>query len=107
MKKRYLFIPLILILILTASSLLLFFNKDRKINKILNSAAYSYLPKESKNFIKKAYEETGEIILTEKNKQENIPYLNPAYIKYMSLSQQAKANVEEIPPTYGFPLAST
>ena len=70
------------------------------IDKVLKTISYSYLPKEAKNYIKKVYEESGEIILTEKNKKENLPYLNPKYVVYLSLSDEEKKEVYDIPESY-------
>ena len=52
-------------------------NKEFKINSILSSEDYNYLPKQAKNYIKEVYEKTGNIILTEKNNEKDEPYLNP------------------------------
>lgn len=57
--------------------------KDTKIDRVLKTESYSYLPVEAQNYIKEIYEETGEIILTEKNKIEEVPYLNPAYVEFL------------------------
>jgi len=70
------------------------------IEKVLETISYSYLPKEAKNYIKEVYEESGEIILTEKNKKENLPYLNPKYVVYLSLSEEEKKEVYDIPESY-------
>ena len=70
-----------------------------KIDKVLNTKYYSYLPDEAKEYIKEAYERTGNILLTEKNKQENVPYLNPDYVTYLTLSKKEKEKVELIPET--------
>ncbi len=70
------------------------------INYVLESKSYSYLPLEAKNYIKDVYNKTGEIVLTEKNKKENEPYLNPKYIEYLKLSDEEKGNVELIPDVY-------
>ena len=75
------------------------FNKN-KIDKILETTSYSYLPKEAKNFIKDVYDETGEVVLTEKNKEDSVPYLNPNYIYYLTLSSEDKANISYIPDVY-------
>jgi oligoendopeptidase F len=64
--------------------------KKTKIDKVLETSSYSYLPKEAKNFIKEVYEETGEVILTEKNKKSNAPYLNSQYVSYLALSDEEK-----------------
>lgn len=61
-------------------------NIDKKeyISKVLKTDAYSYLPEEAKEYIEKVYEETGNVLFTEKNKIENVPYLNPKYVEYLS-----------------------
>lgn len=61
-------------------------NLDKKeyISKVLKGDAYSYLPEEAKDYIEKVYEETGNVLFTEKNKIENVPYLNPKYVEYLS-----------------------
>ena len=74
--------------------------KKSKIDKVLETSSYSYLPKEAKNFIKEVYEETGEVVLTEKNKKSNAPYLNTQYIAYLELSEEEKKNVGYIPDVY-------
>ena len=71
-----------------------------EIDKILETVNYSYLPKEAKNFVKEVYEETGEVILTEKNKEVSVPYLNPNYVYYLTLSDDEKANVSYVPEVY-------
>ena len=73
-----------------------------KIDKVLKTSDYSYLPVEAQNFIEKVYNDTGEIIFTEKNKVENVPYLNPKYIEYITLSEEEQAKVEEVPEIYTF-----
>ena len=71
-----------------------------KIDKILKTKEYSYLPKEAKNYIRNIYEKNGVIIHTEKNKEENQPYLSPKYIQYISMSDKEKEKVEVIPDVY-------
>ena len=63
----------------------------------LKTQEYSYLPVEAKNYIKKVYEESSEIILTEKNKKSNLPYLNPEYISYLQMSDSQKEKLQVIP----------
>lgn len=87
-KKRIVLI-VVLIMSITIISLYLsyknnLFNKEEYIQKVLKTEAYSYLPEEAKEYIKKVYEETGNIILTEKNKKVNVPYLNPKYVEYLT-----------------------
>ena len=46
-------------------------DKNEYIQKVLKGDAYSYLPEEAKDYIEKVYEETGNVLFTEKNKIEN------------------------------------
>ena len=71
--------------------------KDTKIERVLVSKSYSYLPVEAKNYIKQVYEETGIVILTEKNKVINKPYLNPLYVDYLKISDEEKGKVGSVP----------
>lgn len=64
--------------------------KDTKIDRVLKTESYSYLPVEAQNYIKEIYEETGEIILTEKNKVEEAPYLNPDYVKFLETGEASE-----------------
>ena len=99
MKKFKIFLSLILIIIIIGVSGL-FFTKNKEeiyINIVLSQKSYSYLPNEAKEYIKEIYKETGEVILTEKNKKENKLYLNPQYVKYLTLSEKEKDNEGEIP----------
>lgn len=77
-------------------------NKNSKdyINKILAKSDYSYLSANTKEYIKRVYEKTGEIILTEKNKKDNTPYLNPDYDNYLSLTDPEKEKVDLVPDIY-------
>lgn len=77
-------------------------NKNSKdyINKILAKSDYSYLSANTKEYIKRVYEKTGEIILTEKNKKDNTPYLNPDYDNYLSLTDTEKEKVDLVPDIY-------
>ncbi len=61
---------------------------------------YSYLPKEAKEYIQDIYEETGEIIKTEKNQEENTPYLNPDFINYLTMSTEEKEKIDIIPEAF-------
>ncbi|MBE6148620.1 MAG: hypothetical protein E7167_03930 [Firmicutes bacterium] len=107
-NKKYQAMILIVIAFLIGA-LFFILNKSRSysssinIDYILTTDAYSYLTQESKDFIKKFFEETGEILLTEKNKKENIPYLNPQYIEYLYyINEMEKGNIspEEIRDMY-------
>ncbi len=57
--------------------------KEINIEEVLRTDAYSYLPAEAKDYIRKVYNETGKILLTEKNKEDYKDYLNPEFIKYL------------------------
>ena len=98
---------LIIFLMIIATLSFLFYKKNNKIENILKTESYSYLGKEAKNYIKEAYKETGEVVLTEKNKKENEPYLNPRFINYLELSDEEKAKVEEIPRVYNLDYVET
>lgn len=90
----------IVIVMLSVLSLFLYARKENTINKILSQEPYKYFNKDIKEYIKKVYNATGKVVQTEDNKEENTPYLNPKYIRYLSLSDTEKRNVEEIPSTY-------
>ena len=90
----------IVLFILSALSIFLYARKENTINKILKQEPYKYFNQDIKEYIKKVYNATGKVIQTEDNKEENAPYLNPKYIRYLSLSDTEKRNVEEIPSTY-------
>lgn len=75
-------------------------NKDDVIENIIKTEKYSYLSNEAIDYIKDVYKETKTIVLTEKNKKSNEPYLNPEYISYLSLSSEEKKEIEVIPQTY-------
>ena len=95
MKKRYLFGIFILVFLI---GFLTFFNtKKVNIDKVLKSEVYEKLPKEAKKYVKEVYEKSGEVLLTEENKKEKEPYLNPEYLRYLSLSQEEQEEYEIIP----------
>ena len=71
--------------------------KTDEINKVLKSESYKDLPIEAKEYIKSIYEENGYILLTEKNKEENMPYLNPRYIAYLEASEEKKKEYSVVP----------
>ena len=74
--------------------------------KILESDAYSYLSEEAKEYIKTVYKETGEVIRTEKNKEANMPYLNPKYAAYLSATPEEKEQMEIVPVAYSIDFVS-
>ena len=84
--KKRIFIIFIFVLTLSLSGIFIYNHFNVDIDKVLESEEYSYLPDEAKEYVKDAFEATGEVIPTEKNKTENQVYLNPSYIKYLQLS---------------------
>lgn len=94
-------IVLVFSVVLVIGTFILFKHfSSNKIEKVLKSESYNYLPSEAKKYIEDIYNETGEIILTEKNKEDNTPYLNPKYIEYLNLSDEEKNNIELLPDVY-------
>ena len=94
MKKWYKYFFLVAIILMVC---FFGFRKKDKIDVILQSDAYSYLPMEAKEYIKENYQKSGKIILTEKNKEKGKPYLNPNYIQYLQLSDEDKTKQEVVP----------
>ncbi|MBQ3307282.1 MAG: Ig-like domain-containing protein [Bacilli bacterium] len=102
MKKIRIFIITFIVFICSISFFAYQKTRPVEISKVLEKKAYSYLPKSAKDYIEKIYEETGEVVLTEKNKKKNTPYLNPEYIKYLDMSKEEQKEVEELPIPYVF-----
>ena len=98
MKKFRSIIVIFIFVLLGIGGVYLFRNREKPIEKILKTEAYSYLSNEAKEFVKEVYEESGTLIRTEKNKEENVPYLNPNYVEYLSLSDEEKG--DNIPSAY-------
>ena len=98
--KKISFLVVVFAIIAFVSTSILNLATKKNIEYVLESKSYSYLPLEAKNYIKDIYDESGEIVLTEKNKEENKPYLNPEYIEYLGLSEEEREKVELIPDTY-------
>ena len=96
MKKIIILIVIISIIIGAIFTI----NKKENIETVLTSEAYSYLSDGAKEYVKDIYEKSGEVVLTEKNKKENIPYLNPKYNDYLSLSKEDQKEVEVIPTAF-------
>lgn len=100
-KSKKLFLLLIVVFIVLSAIVIngryLKKSKIDNIDKVLQSESYKYLSAPAQNYIKEVYEETGEILLTEKNKVENEYYLNPEYVNYLDLPEEEKQNVEIIP----------
>lgn len=86
-KKIVLFFSVVLVI----GTFILFKHfSSNKIERVLKTQSYNYLPSEAKKYIEDIYNETGEIILTEKNKEDNTPYLNPDYVEYLKNGQSSE-----------------
>ena len=109
LKKKFLLTFVVLIAIIFGGFIYFKLSKDKDIdiNKVLESSSYSYLPVEAKNFIIEAYEKTGDVVLTEKNKKDGVAYLNPEFVDYLTLSDDEKNASSLIPETYIFDYTST
>ena len=94
--KKISFLVVVFAIITFVSTSILNLATKKNIEYVLESKSYSYLPLEAKNYIKDIYDESGEIVLTEKNKEENKPYLNPEYIEYLELSEEEREKVFEM-----------
>lgn len=100
-KSKYFIMSFILVFFV---AFFLILNKEKtesvnvdKIDVLLGTDSYSYLNEEAKNYIKQVYENTGVVLLTEKNKEANKVYFNPAYANYLSLTEEEKNALELIP----------
>ena len=98
MKNIMLVSGLVLFVLVCAVGTISYSNVE-PIEKILKSEDYNYLSDNAKDFIRENYELTGDVILTEKNREVNQPYLNPYYIDYLDLTDSEKKSVSYIPPT--------
>ncbi len=99
-KKKMVAIGSLVLMFLLVSAFIFNSNDNNDIEKVMEKSSYSYLPKEAKNFIKQVYKESGEIVLTEKNKEEGNPYLNPQFAEYLTMSEKEQKEVALIPDTY-------
>ena len=94
MKKKLLLIFSIVLIAL----LIVIPKKESKIKSVLKTKDYSYLPSSAKRYIEKVYNDTGTIVLTEKNKKKDTPYLNPEYVEYLNnIEENSDNNIGEIP----------
>ncbi len=100
MKKKKIVLCLILLVLTVACFRVFFHTPEKTIVKVLETKPYSYLSEKAKDYIEDVYEETGEIISTEENKEENVPYLNPKFIHYLELSEEEREGIDEIPTSY-------
>ena len=96
-NKKRIFLIVSCVLVIVGLFGFINFNKTSKIERVLKTEYYAYLPKEAQNYIKEIYEETGEVILTEKNKKSNELYLNPQYVQYLTYSEEEKEQIGDIP----------
>lgn len=89
-KKHYLLIIVSLFVIVSFlfGSRFLFNDVKKNIKSILASESYSYLPLAAQQYIEDKYLETGELLLTEKNKEYNEYYLNPEFVDYLVSENQ-------------------
>lgn len=94
-RKRLLILSLFIIVFVIG---FLFVPRDNKIEKILKTKNYNYLSDKAKEYIKEQYEKSGYVILTEKNKQENKPYLNPRYVEYLNATPEERATNFNVVP---------
>ena len=99
-KKSFIFVLSFIIVGALLFTIKLNLKPSGKIDKILESKSYSYLSPAAQNYIKDVYEKTGEVVHTEKNKEDNLPYLNPQYIEYLEMSDEDKEKVDLIPDPY-------
>ena len=84
-KKILFILPIFVIIgILVYSSYEYNNSKNINIEKILKTNSYSYLSSNVKDYIRDYYNDTGEVLLTEKNKVVGKEYLNPDYIEYLN-----------------------
>ncbi len=74
--------------------------KEKQIEEILKTDSYSYLPQDAKNLVKQSFLENDILILTEKNQQEDQPFLNPKYIEYLEMSDEEKGKQGLLPNVY-------
>ncbi len=98
-KKQTKMIVLFALLFLVLITITLTQNKhtQSEIDTILTNQYYSYLPSGAKEYIREYYENTGNVLLTEKNKEDNKPYLNPEFVNYLELTEEEKQEEAIIP----------
>ena len=84
-KKRLIIILLIFFLVIVGVSINILNMPEEEfdIEKVLETKEYAYLSDNAKDYIRNYYNETGEVLLTEKNKEEGKGYLNPDYVSYL------------------------
>ena len=97
MKRKFVFLSIIFIIVLLIIFSFTFNNPKHNIEDILKSKYYSYLSENAKEYIREVYKNTGEILLTEKNKEAGKPYLNNSFIDYLDMSQEEREGVSLIP----------
>ena len=97
MKKRIVSFVLLFLCVVIVTMFAVKSNNKTYIEKVLSSEEYNYLPKEAQNYVEEVYKKTGNVIKTEKNKEQNEPYLNPAYVAYLSLTEEERKEMDLIP----------
>lgn len=97
LKKKNVFILALLLISMFFCGVYIKNLQNSKIEDVLKNKEYSYLPAKAKEYLKNVYEDTDEIVLTEKNKVNGEPYLNPGFVEYLELDDDEKNAVEIIP----------
>lgn len=111
-KKRILLVFILLFICVIYLAQQSISKKENRLEKVVNieevlqTDAYNYLPMEAKNYIREYYNETGIILLTEKNKEDNKNYLNPQYIEYLASNEEYNVVPSETIVDY-IPVGST
>ena len=95
--KKIMLISVLVLFVFTCVISFVSYANVSEIEKVLKSEDYDYLSNNAKEFIKENYEFSGNILLTEKNKEENKPYLNPLYVDYLNMNDEDKDKVSYIP----------
>lgn len=95
--KNIMLVSLLVLFVFTCVIGFVSYANEPEIEKVLKSEDYDYLSNNAKDFIRENYELSGNVLLTEKNKEENKPYLNPLYVNYLNMDEEEKENLSYIP----------
>ncbi|MGN0966443.1 MAG: InlB B-repeat-containing protein [Candidatus Coprovivens sp.] len=95
--KNIMLASLLVLFVFTCVICFVSYANESEIEKVLKSEDYDYLSNNAKDFIRENYELSGNILLTEKNKEENRPYLNPLYVNYLNMEEEEKEDLSYIP----------
>lgn len=93
MKKKICIVSILVICILSINYF--YQMHTNNIEYVLKTDSYNYLSNAAKDYIRDVYEETGVILLTEKNKVVNKEYLNPSYVYYLDNMDDSNSYVPE------------